>query len=63
MLADMVDPGITVIVQDPYTLGRHAAELHFPQLNGSAGESQIVVVPTEIVARGSGEIAPAPART
>jgi LacI family transcriptional regulator len=59
MLADMVEPGITVVAQDPYTLGRRAAELLFERLNGFNGDSQLVVLPTELVARGSGEIAPA----
>jgi LacI family transcriptional regulator len=59
ILADMVEPGITVVVQDPYALGRRAAELLFERLNGFKGESQLVVLPTELVARGSGEIAPA----
>jgi LacI family transcriptional regulator len=58
-LADMVEPGITVVVQDPYALGRRAAELLFSRLNGFAGETQLVVLPTELVVRGSGDIAPA----
>ena len=57
-LADMVEPGITVVMQDPYALGRHAAELLFSRLDGFKGESRLVVLPTELVARGSGEIAP-----
>jgi LacI family transcriptional regulator, galactose operon repressor len=59
MLADMVEPGITVVVQDPYALGRHAAELLFSRLDGFEGESRVVVLPTALIARGSGEIAPA----
>ncbi len=62
MLADMMEPGITVVMQDPYALGRHAAELLFSRLNGFDGESRLHVVPTELMARGSGEIAPAGAR-
>lgn len=61
-LADRIEPGTTVVVQDPYGLGRRAAELLFSRLNGLDGESQLVVVPTRLVARGSGEIAPAGAR-
>ena len=59
MLADMVDPGITVVAQDPFGLGRRAAELLFSRLNGFHGESQLVVMHAELVPRGSGEIAPA----
>jgi LacI family transcriptional regulator len=62
ILADMVDPAITVVTQDPYQLGRHAAELLFSRLDGYDGESRIIVVPTQLVVRGSGEIAPAGAR-
>jgi LacI family transcriptional regulator len=59
MLADMVEPGITVIAQDPYELGREAAKLLFSRLAGFSGESRLIVVPTQLVARGSGEIEPA----
>jgi LacI family transcriptional regulator len=57
-LADMVEPGITVVMQDPYALGRRAAELLFSRLDGFKGESRLDVLPTELVVRGSGEIAP-----
>ncbi len=59
MLADVVEPGITVVAQDPFGLGRRAAELLFSRLNGFDGETQLVVVRAELVARGSGEIAAA----
>ena len=58
-LADQVEPGITVVMQDPYALGARAAELLFSRLNGDDGDPQLVVMPTELVTRGSGEIAPA----
>jgi LacI family transcriptional regulator len=58
-LGDMVEPGITVIAQDPYELGRQAAKLLFSRLAGFSGESRLIVVPTQLVARGSGEIEPA----
>jgi LacI family transcriptional regulator len=57
-LADMVEPGITVVMQDPYALGRRAAELLFSRLDGFNGDSRLDVLPTQLVARGSGEIAP-----
>jgi LacI family transcriptional regulator len=62
MLGDMLEPAITVVRQDPHALGRHAAELLFARLDGYAGESRLIVVPTELIARGSGELAPAEAR-
>lgn len=58
-LADVLDPAISAIVQDPHTEGRIAAELLFARLAGDRSPSKDVVVPTRLVARGSGEI-PAP---
>jgi LacI family transcriptional regulator len=58
-LGNMVDPGITVVNQDPHALGRHAAELLFKRLQGYTGECELIVLPTELIPRGSGEIAPA----
>jgi LacI family transcriptional regulator len=58
-LADMVDPGITVIRQNPYEIGRKAGELLFARMQGHTGETEVVVLPTELLVRGSGEIAPA----
>jgi len=58
VLADMVDPGITVVMQDPFALGHRAAELLFSRLRGFDGGSRRIVVPTELVTRGSGEIPP-----
>ena len=59
VMGDMVDPGISVVMQDPYALGREAAELLFSQLAGYRGEGRCVQLPTRLVARGSGELAPA----
>jgi LacI family transcriptional regulator len=59
VLGDVVEPGITVVAQDPYALGRHAAELLFSQMDGRSDESRLIVVPTELIVRGSGEIPPA----
>jgi LacI family transcriptional regulator len=58
VLGDLVEPGITVVAQDPYALGRHAGELLFSRLEGSEGEPRRVVVPTQLIARGSGELPP-----
>ena len=54
VLGDLVEPGISVIAQDPYELGRSAGELLFNQ----GPEPRQVVVPTQLIARGSGEIPP-----
>src|SRR3954468_2869768 len=56
VLGDLLEPGITVIAQDPYALGRRAGELLFGRLHGATTEAQTVVVPTKLIARGSGEI-------
>jgi LacI family transcriptional regulator len=59
VLADVVDPGLTVVAQDAGGIGRAAAELLFARLNGGGEEpTRTVVVPTTLIARGSGEIAP-----
>jgi LacI family transcriptional regulator len=55
-LADLLEPAVSVIAQDPATLGRTAAQLLFARLNGDHSPSQHVVVPTRLVSRGSGEI-------
>jgi LacI family transcriptional regulator len=59
MLSDMLEPGISVVMQDPYALGRQAAELLFSQRDGYRGEGRRIELPTRLVARGSGEIVPA----
>jgi LacI family transcriptional regulator len=59
VLGDMVEPGISVVMQDPYALGREAAELLFSQLDGYRGAGRRIELPTRFVRRGSGEIAPA----
>jgi LacI family transcriptional regulator len=59
VLGDMLEPGISVVMQDPYALGREAAELLFSQRDGYRGEGRHIELPTRLVPRGSGEIAPA----
>ncbi len=55
-LADLLDPPVSVIAQDPRVLGQTAAQLLFLRLSGDDSPPQHVVVPTRFVARGSGEI-------
>jgi LacI family transcriptional regulator len=55
-LADMVDPPTTVVAHDPAELGRTAAELLFRRLDGDRTPSERIVLPTHLIARGSGEI-------
>jgi len=60
-LADLLQPGITVVAQDPPAIGRTAAAVLFARLAGDSGQTAVHVVPTTLVRRGSGEIPPAPA--
>lgn len=57
-LADLLEPGITVIAQDPAAMGRTAAELLFRRLDGDRSPSEHHVVLTRMICRGSGEIRP-----
>lgn len=57
-LADVLEPQVTVISQDVAGLGRLATRLLFARLDGDDSPARTHVVPTELIARGSGEIAP-----
>jgi LacI family transcriptional regulator len=55
-LAGSIDPAISVIDQDARGIGRTAAELLFSRLDGYAGPSRRVELPTPLIERGTGEI-------
>jgi LacI family transcriptional regulator len=57
-LADLLEPGVTIVAQDPEQIGRVAAERIFARLDGDRGPAHHEVVPTTLVRRGSGEIRP-----
>jgi LacI family transcriptional regulator len=57
-LADLVDPPISVIAQDPQGIGQAAAELLFRRLDGDTSPWVNHVMPVELIARGSGELPP-----
>jgi LacI family transcriptional regulator len=57
LLADLLEPAITVIAQAPATIGEVAAELLFRRLDGGGGPYVEHIVPTRLIARGSGELA------
>lgn len=59
-LADMVDPAISVVAQDPQALGRASADLLFRRLDGEEIDAVQVVIPVKLIPRGSGEIEPMP---
>jgi LacI family transcriptional regulator len=55
-LADMLRPGITVVAQDITAIASLAAEILFRRLDGDRSPASTHVVPTRLIARGSGEI-------
>jgi LacI family transcriptional regulator len=59
LLADLLDPPVSVIAQDPPAIGKAAAELLFARMDGDDQPARHVVVPTMLIPRGSGEL-PAP---
>jgi len=57
-LADLLAVPVTVVAQDPVRMGRTAAELLFRRLRGEKADTQRIVLPTRLIPRGSGELAP-----
>jgi LacI family transcriptional regulator len=57
-LGGLLDPGITVIAQDPPALGTLAAQMLLHRIRDPHGAPETVEVPTRLVTRGSGEIPP-----
>jgi len=60
-LADLLEPAVTVIAQDPMTMGRTAARALLERIDGADGPPREFWIPTRLLARGSGEIPPAAA--
>lgn len=59
-LAELLDPGITVVAQDPPALGTLAAQLMMHRIRDPHGAPETVEVPVRLLPRGSGEILPQP---
>jgi LacI family transcriptional regulator len=55
-LADMLSPPVTVVAQDPQTIGQTAARRLFARLDGDESPGQQISVPTQLIERGSGEL-------
>jgi LacI family transcriptional regulator len=55
-LADLLSPAVTVVAQNPASIGRLAATLLFDRIAGVAGPPATHVVPSTLIRRGSGEI-------
>jgi LacI family transcriptional regulator len=61
-LAGAIEPGVTVMAQDPAAVGTEAARLLFERMNGDDSAPAIHTLPTRLTVRGSGEL-PWPATT
>ena len=58
LLADLVEPAITVVAQDARQMGTLAAEILFARLDGDRSPTSRREVETRFLIRGSGEIRP-----
>jgi LacI family transcriptional regulator len=58
VLADLLEPAVTVVAQDARAIGHLAAELLFQRMDGPRHPITTHVVPSRLVTRGSGEIPP-----
>jgi LacI family transcriptional regulator len=59
-LAELLDPPVTVLAHDPGKLGTMAAQLLFSRINGDSSPPRQVLLHTQLIPRGSGEIPPRP---
>lgn len=59
MMADVLDPGITVVAQDSRAMGRLAAQTLFDRMDGADGPVTTRIVKSTLIPRGSGETRPA----
>ena len=57
-MAEILDPGVTIVEQDPMRIGFIAAELAFARQGEPTRRVERVVIPTRLITRGSGEIPP-----
>jgi LacI family transcriptional regulator len=57
-LADLLEPGITVVAQDATAIGRLSAEILFGRIDRNDAPVEQHVIHTRLIQRGSGEILP-----
>jgi LacI family transcriptional regulator len=57
LLADLLQPAVTVVAQDPAAIGETACEILFGRMDGDTTPPRTHTIPTRLIARGSGEIA------
>ncbi|MGW0698301.1 LacI family DNA-binding transcriptional regulator [Streptomyces sp. NPDC002867] len=55
-LAEVLEPALTVVAQNPSALGTAAATTALSRLDGDRTRARTVTIPTRLVARGSGEL-------
>jgi LacI family transcriptional regulator len=55
---DLLDPGVTVLAQDPSRIGAVAADQLLRRIAGEPGPARLSLVDVKLVTRGSGEIPP-----
>ncbi|MET9257854.1 LacI family DNA-binding transcriptional regulator [Streptomyces sp. NPDC048182] len=58
MLADVLQPGLTVVAQDPAAIGGTAARLALARLDGTRTAARRETIPVRLIPRGSGEVPP-----
>lgn len=58
-LYDLLEPGITVIAQNPKAIGVTVAERIFSRIEGDSSPARQILLPVDLIQRGSGEIRPA----
>jgi LacI family transcriptional regulator len=56
LLADLLQPAVTVVAQDPTAIGATACEVLFQRMDGDTSPPRTRTIPTRLIARGSGEI-------
>jgi LacI family transcriptional regulator len=57
-LADLLEPGVTVVAQDPSRIGHIAAATLIRRLEGDRSPTARQIVDTTLILRGSGELPP-----
>ncbi|MEU7908664.1 LacI family DNA-binding transcriptional regulator [Actinoplanes sp. NPDC049118] len=57
-LADLLEPAVTVIAQDPTAMGHAAARALFERIDGDTEEPREISIATTLIPRGSGELRP-----
>jgi LacI family transcriptional regulator len=57
-MADLLEPAVTVVAQDPVAIGTLATEILFRRIDGEVSPIQEHVIPTHLIERESGAIPP-----